>query len=93
MDYVDAKYVYADKDLVLANGSVEKAGSQNGTFMLCNQDLGDGEIEFPALHRVLKKNRFKGWITIDHHYTPVSPKHSFTRCRSYIREKLEPIYR
>jgi hypothetical protein len=42
---------------------------------------------------VLKRNRFKGWITIDHHYTPVSPRHSFTRCREYIKTRLEPIYR
>jgi len=93
MDYVDAKYVYASKDVTLPNGKVDKAGTHNATFMLCNQDLGDGEIDFRVLHRVLKKNRFRGWITIDHHYTPVSPKHSFTRCRQYIREKLEPIYR
>jgi inosose dehydratase len=92
MDYVDAKYIYAAKEVKLANGKVEPAGSQNGTFMLCNQDLGDGEIDFPRLHRVLKRNKFKGWITIDHHYTPVSPRHSFTRCRKYIQEKLEPIY-
>ncbi|MGH9722670.1 MAG: sugar phosphate isomerase/epimerase family protein, partial [Bryobacteraceae bacterium] len=93
MDFVDAKYLYATKDLVLPNGKVEKAGTQNATFMLCNQDYGDGEVNLPALMRVLKKNRFRGWITIDHHYTPVSPQHSFTRCRKYIQEKLDPIYR
>ncbi|MBM3737395.1 MAG: TIM barrel protein [Acidobacteria bacterium] len=92
MDYVDAKYVFAHQDVVTANGKVDKAGTHNATFMLCNQDLGDGEIDFRRLHRVLKKHRFRGWITIDHHYTPVSPKHSFTRCRTYIREKLEPVY-
>jgi inosose dehydratase len=92
MDYVDAKYVYATEDIHVPNGQVEKAGTGNATFMLCNQDLGDGEIDFPALHRVLKKNQYKGWICIDHHYTPVSPRHSFTRCRKYIRETLEPVY-
>jgi len=92
MDYVDCKYMYAGEDLRVPNGAVEKAGGHNATFMLSNKDLGDGVIDFPALHRVLKKNRYKGWICIDHHYTPVSPRHSFTRCRKYIREKLEPIY-
>jgi sugar phosphate isomerase/epimerase len=92
MDYVDAKYVFAHKDVVTANGKVDPAGTQNATFMLCNQDLGDGEIDFRILHGVLKKNRFKGWITIDHHYTPVSPLHSFRRCRDYVRKNLEPIY-
>ncbi len=92
MDYVDCKYTYAAEDLRVPNGAVEKAGSHNATFMLSNKDLGDGVIDFPSLHRVLKKNRYKGWICIDHHYTPVSPKQSFTQCRKYIREKLEPIY-
>ncbi|MBI3679386.1 MAG: TIM barrel protein [Acidobacteria bacterium] len=93
MDYVDARYVYAAGDVVVANGKVEKAGTQNATFLLCNQDLGDGEIDFRRLHQVLKKNRFRGWITIDHHHTPVSPRHSFTQCHRFIREKLEPVYR
>jgi len=93
MDYVDARYVFAHEDVKTANGKVDKAGTHNATFLLCNQDLGDGEIDFPRLHRVLRKNRFRGWITIDHHYTPVSPLHSFRRCRDYIRKRLEPIYR
>ena len=93
MDFIDAKYVYAHKDVVTANGKVEKAGTQNATFLLCNQDLGDGEIDFPRLMRVLKKVKFRGWITIDHHHTPVSPIHSFRRCRDYIRKRLDPIYR
>jgi sugar phosphate isomerase/epimerase len=93
MDLVDAKYVFATKDLVLANGNVEKAGTQGATFMLCNQDYGDGEVDLPAILRILRRTRFKGWITIDHHYTPVSPSHSFSRCRKYIRETLEPIYK
>jgi inosose dehydratase len=92
MDYVDVKYTYAAQDLVLPNGKVEKAGTHNATFMLSNKDLGDGVLDFPALHRVLRRVRYKGWIVIDHHYTPVSPEHSFRRCRRYIKERLEPIY-
>jgi sugar phosphate isomerase/epimerase len=92
MDLVDAKYVFATKDLVLPNGLVEKAGTHNATFMLCNQDYGDGEVDLQGILRILRANRFKGWITIDHHYTPVSPRHSFTRCRKYISERLTPIY-
>lgn len=93
MDLVDAKYVFATKDLALANGKAEKAGTQGATFMLCNQDYGDGEVDLLGILRVLRRIRFKGWITIDHHYTPVSPSHSFSRCRKYIRERLEPIYK
>ncbi len=92
MDYVDAKYKFADEDLKLPNGQVEKAGTADATFMLCNRDLGDGEVDFVSTHKILKKNNYRGWICIDHHYTPVSPRHSFERCREYIRTKLEPIY-
>lgn len=92
MDYIDAKYTYAHKDVVTANGKVDKAGTHNATFMLTNQDLGDGEIDFPRLHRVLKRVAFRGWITIDHHFTPVSPAHSLGRCRKYVKERLEGIY-
>ena len=92
MDLVDARYIYATQDLVVPNGRVEKAGTQNATFMLSNQDYGDGEVDLQGILRILKKNRFKGWITIDHHYAPVSPRHSFSRCRKYIKEKLDPIY-
>jgi inosose dehydratase len=93
MDLVDAKYVFASKDVITANGKVDKAGTHNATFMLCNQDYGDGEVDLQGIMRILRKNRFKGWITIDHHYTPVSPRHSFTQCRKYITEKLNPIYK
>ena len=93
MDLVDAKYVFASKDVITANGKVDKAGTHNATFMLCNQDYGDGEVDLQGIMRILRKNRFKGWITIDHHYTPVSPRHSFTQCRKYITGKLDPIYK
>lgn len=92
-DYVDVRYSYATEDLKLPNGKIEKARTHNATFMLSNKDLGDGVLDFPALHRILRRAGYKGWIIIDHHYTPVSPEHSFRRCRRYIEEKLEPIYR
>lgn len=92
MDFVDARYIFAREDLHLPNGRIEKAGTHNATFMLSNQDLGDGEIDFPFLTRILKKRRFKGWICVDHHYARVSPRESFTRCMRYIQGKLQPIY-
>ena len=91
-DLVDAKYEYQANDLRLANGKIEKAGSQNGTFMLGNRDYGDGEVDLQAIMRAVKKVKYKGWINIDHHYARVSPRASFDRCMKYIREKLDPIY-
>ena len=56
MDYVDVKYVYSDEDYKLANGRTAEAGTHNATFMLCNQDFGDGVLDLRALHRVLKRS-------------------------------------
>ena len=55
MDFIDGKYEFARQDMRVPNGKVEKAGSQNATFMLSNRDLGDGEIDFPHLMRDLKR--------------------------------------
>ena len=92
MDFIDAKYEFAREDLRVPNGRVEKAGSQNATFMLSNRDLGDGEIGFPRLMRALKRVQYKGWIVVDDHYAPLGPRQDFSRSMKYIREKLAPIY-
>ena len=91
-DLVDAKYEYQKDEMRLPNGKVEKAGSQNGTFMLGNRDYGDGEVDLEEIMRILKTHNYKGWINIDHHYARISPLHSFEGCMKYIREKLDPIY-
>jgi sugar phosphate isomerase/epimerase len=92
MDFIDGKYEFQREQMRLANGKVEQPGSQNGTFMLSNRDLGDGEIDFPHLMRALKRVDYKGWIVVDDHYTPLGPRQDFTRSMKYIREKLLPIY-
>jgi sugar phosphate isomerase/epimerase len=60
--------------------------------MLGNRDYGDGEVDLRGIMRILKKVKYRGWINIDHHYAPVSPRHSFERCMRYIREKLDSIH-
>lgn len=92
MDFVDARYTFAREDVRTPNGRLHKAGSQDATFLLCNYELGNGEIDFPALMRILKRRRYRGWICIDLHYARISPRHSFELCRQYNREKLDPIY-
>jgi len=92
MDFIDAKYEFLRQELRLPNGKVEKPGSQNGTFMLSNRDLGDGEIDFPHLMRDLKRVQYKGWICVDDHYTPRGPRQDFARSMKYIRQTLQPIY-
>ena len=92
MDFIDGKYEFQRQEMHLPNGKVEKAGSQNGTFMLSNRNLGEGEIDFQRLTRALKRVQYKGWIVVDDHYTPAGPREDFSRSMKYIREKLQPIY-
>jgi sugar phosphate isomerase/epimerase len=39
-------------------------------------ELGRGLIDFPALHRILKSIRYKGWVTIDLDNARISPLES-----------------
>jgi inosose dehydratase len=55
-------------------------------------DLGDGEIDFPACHRVLQSIRFKGWLCVDLDIARKGPLASYRRCGAYIVRSLEPIY-
>lgn len=55
-------------------------------------ELGRGVIDFPALHRILKSIRYRGWITIDLDNARVSPLESARIQRDYIDRVLAPIY-
>lgn len=55
-------------------------------------DLGDGEIDFPACHRVLKSIGFKGWLCVDLDIARKGPRASYERCGEYVTSKLESIY-
>ncbi len=55
-------------------------------------DLGDGEIDFPACHRVLKSIQFKGWLCADLDTARQGPRASYERCAAYVVNKLESIY-
>jgi len=55
-------------------------------------DLGDGEIDFPACHRVLRSVNFRGWLCVDLDIARRGPLASYQRCGAYIVQKLEPIY-
>ena len=92
MDYKDARLTPARQDIRLANGRVLRANTPSGTFMNSIYDLGDGEIDFPRLHRILKKRKYKGWICVDLDHVRISPRESFGRSMKYIQKKLERIY-
>jgi inosose dehydratase len=55
-------------------------------------DLGDGDIDFPACHRVLKSMNYKGWICVDLDIARKGPRASYERCGAYVVSKLEPVY-
>ena len=55
-------------------------------------DLGDGEIDFPACHRVLKSVAYKGWLCVDLDTARNGPRASYERCGQYVVDKLESIY-
>jgi sugar phosphate isomerase/epimerase len=56
-------------------------------------DLGDGEIDFPACHRVLKSVNFNSWLCVDLDIARNGPRASYERCGAYVVSKLEPIYK
>jgi inosose dehydratase len=77
-DYKDAKRSPADKP---------DSFDRNSIF-----DLGDGEIDFPACHRVLKSISFKGWLVVDNDIARQGPRASYERCGAYAVNRLESIY-
>ena len=55
-------------------------------------DLGDGEVDFPGCHRVLKSIAFKGWLVVDLDIARAGPRASYERCGRYVVDKLERVY-
>lgn len=92
MDYKDARWTTPKADLVLPNGKVHKKDSSSAKFFESIYDLGDGDIDFPALHRILKEIKFQGWNCVDLDRTRNGPRASYEHCGQYIVNKLEPIY-
>jgi inosose dehydratase len=80
MDYKDAK---------IPGGYSEEYAKFNTKDIY---DLGDGDIDFPACHRVLKSMNYKGWICVDLDTARNGPRASYERSGAYVVNKLEPIY-
>jgi sugar phosphate isomerase/epimerase len=55
-------------------------------------DLGDGGIDFPSCHRILKSMQYRGWICVDLDTARKGPRASYERCGAYVVNRLEPIY-
>ena len=92
VDYKDAKWTAPAADFVETNGKVYPKDSKSAKFLSSIYDLGDGEIDFPACHRVLKEMNYKGWICVDLDAARKGPRASYERSGAYVVNKLEPIY-
>lgn len=91
-DYKDAKWTTPAADWVKDTGKVLPKDSSEARFLSSIYDLGDGEIDFPACHRILKSIAYKGWLCVDLDTARQGPRASYERCGAYVVKKLEPIY-
>ncbi len=64
----------------------------DGKFLDQIFDLGDGDIDLPGCHRVLKSIAFKGWLCVDLDTARKGPRASYERCGAYVVHQLERIY-
>jgi len=92
IDYKDAKWTTPTAEVKLDNGTVHPKDSKSAKFFSSIYDLGDGEIDFPSCHKVLKEIQFKGWICVDLDTARKGPRTSYERCGDYVVRKLEHIY-
>jgi inosose dehydratase len=91
-DYKDAKWTTPDTDFVEDNGKVYSKDSDEAKFLSSIYDLGDGEVDFPACHRILKSVDYKGWLCVDLDTARKGARASYERCGAYVVNKLEGIY-
>ncbi len=78
--------------LMLADYKDAKRADLKKDFLSSIYDLGDGEIDFPACHRVLRSINFKGWLCVDLDIARQGPRSSYERCGAFVVRTLEPIY-
>ena len=91
-DYKDARWTTPEADFVEDTGKVHPRESEEAKFLSSIYDLGDGEINFPGCHPVLKSIGYKGWICVDLDTARKGPRASYERCGAYVVNKLESIY-
>jgi inosose dehydratase len=78
--------------LMLADYKDAKRAGLGPKYLTNTYDLGDGEIDFPACHRVLRSIRYQGWLCVDLDIARNGPRTSYERCGAYVVKTLEPIY-
>lgn len=93
LDYKDAKLpAPTPAPTAAADGTVAARPAGGGGFIQNIYDLGDGEVDFPGCHRILKGMQYKGWICVDLDIARLGAMADYKRCGAYVVNKLEPIY-
>jgi sugar phosphate isomerase/epimerase len=77
---------------MLADYKDAKRAGLTSNYLTNTYDLGDGEIDFPACHRVLESIGFKGWLCVDLDIARNGPRASYQRCGAFVVKTLQPIY-
>ena len=80
---------FKDRLMMADYKDARQAGSQLTDNIF---DLGDGDVDFPACHRILKSISYKGWLCVDLDVARNGPRASYERCGAYVVKTLEPIY-
>ncbi|MBI4583881.1 MAG: TIM barrel protein [Planctomycetes bacterium] len=91
-DFKDATRRPSPADYLAPNGERHAGDSKEGRFFNSMLELGRGEIDFPALLRLLKEKKYKGWIVHDLDTIRVSCSESWRVAMEYIAARLDPIY-
>jgi sugar phosphate isomerase/epimerase len=92
LDYKDSKWTAPPDDLVHPNGTRLRKDSEGARFFSSIYDLGDGQVDFPGCHRVLRSVAYRGWICVDLDIARSGILASYRHCGDYIARNLEPIY-
>lgn len=53
------------------------------------RELGNGEIDFPAIMALLKEIHYKGWINVEQDSTRLTPRESASQSMAYINNNLK----
>jgi sugar phosphate isomerase/epimerase len=84
---------YQDRLMLADYKDAKKPAGQGDTFDRNTIfDLGEGEIDFPACHRVLKAAGYQGWLIVDLDIARQGPRASYLRSGGYVVDTLEPVY-
>ena len=91
-DFKDGTLDPVTDDYLSPNGERFDGTSHSGKFFNSMLELGRGQIDFPALMKMLAEEKYKGWINHDLDTIRVSTAESWKISMDYITSTLDPIY-